>query len=147
LPAHLTGRRHREARGITGNLPPVSHIASTARCDFRLGRQRDASAPADTTVAERRATPGASMAYSEPWRADSAGVFAAETDEFRLIVRPSDKIGGNMRFLVVRRGRKSVPDTLIGSGVTDTKQAAMAEAEQMAERCARPGHVRTAPPA
>ena len=87
------------------------------------------------------------MAYSEPWRADSAGVYVAETDEFRLIGRPSDEIGGSVRFLVVRRGRKSVPETLIGSGVTDTKQARMAAAEQTAERCARPGHVRTTSPA
>jgi hypothetical protein len=78
------------------------------------------------------------MAQSEPWRVEGAGVYLAESDEFRLIIRPSDEIGGSMRFLVVRRGSKSVPDVLIGSGVVDTKQAAMAAAEQMAERCARP---------
>jgi hypothetical protein len=78
------------------------------------------------------------MAHSEPWRADPAGVYVGETDEFRLIVRPSDEIGGGMRFLVVRRGSKSVPDVLVGSGVVDTKQAAMAAAEQIAERCAPP---------
>jgi hypothetical protein len=87
------------------------------------------------------------MAYPEFWRADSAGVYVAETNEFRLIVRPSDEIGGNMRFLVLRRGRKNVPDALIASGVTDTKQAAMAAAERTADRCTRPGHVRTTPPA
>jgi hypothetical protein len=87
------------------------------------------------------------MAYSEPWRTDAAGVFVADTGKFRLIVRPSDEIGGSMQFLVVRRGRESVPDTLIAFGVTDTKQAAMAAAERTADRCTRPGHVRTTPPA
>jgi hypothetical protein len=90
-----------------------------------------------TEIEERRATPGVSIAYSEPWRADLAGVYVAKTNEFRLIVPPSDVIGGCMRFLVVRRGGKSVPDVLIGSGVVDSEQAAMAAAEQMAERCAR----------
>jgi hypothetical protein len=87
------------------------------------------------------------MAYSEPWRTDSAGVFVVETDEFRLIIRPLDDIGGSMRFLLVRWGRNSVPDTLIATGVTHTKQAAMAAAERTADRCTRPGHVRTTPPA
>jgi hypothetical protein len=91
-----------------------------------------------TEIEERRATLGVTIAFSEPWRADLAGVYVAETNEFRLIFRPSDEFGGCMRFLVVRRGSKSVPDVLIGSGVVDTEQAAMAAAEQMAERCARP---------
>jgi hypothetical protein len=78
------------------------------------------------------------MAHSEPWRTDPAGVYVAETDEFRLIVCPSVEIGVSAQFLVVRLGRKRVPDTLIACGVTDTKQAAMAAAERMADRCTRP---------
>jgi hypothetical protein len=77
------------------------------------------------------------MAHCKPWRAGPAGVYTAESNEFRLTVRAAADIGGGMRFLVVRRGRERVHDTLIGSGTTDTSHAAMVAAERMAERCAR----------
>jgi hypothetical protein len=76
------------------------------------------------------------MARLEPWRANPDGSYAAETEEFRLIVSASEGKGGCARFLVIRRGIGHFPDTLIGSGTMDNVHAAMTAAERMAERCA-----------
>jgi hypothetical protein len=42
------------------------------------------------TTAEQPAAAGASMARLEPWRANPDGSYAAETEEFRLIVSASE---------------------------------------------------------
>jgi hypothetical protein len=135
LSAHfLIGRRHREARRITGNLPPIS---LSARFDFRRsGREMPARLRNDARNRGHR------WPIPRVWHADSADVYVAETDEFRLIVCSTGETGGSMWFLVLRRGRNSVPDNLIASGVTDTKQAAMAAAEQRADRRMRQGVIR-----
>ena len=66
------------------------------------------------------------------WRTEPQSVLSAEVDGFRLIVHAPEKIGGLVRFTVLRRTREG-PQVLMGSGSQETVSAAMAAAERMVE--------------
>lgn len=66
------------------------------------------------------------------WRTEPEGVLAAEIDGLRLVVQAPEKVGGLVRFLVLRRDAGG--DTIIGSGTEGDVRAAMQAAIQMAER-------------
>jgi hypothetical protein len=75
------------------------------------------------------------MVHHDLWRMECPGVISADSGDFRLRVQPPEKVGGAVRFLVLRRRTAELPEALIGSGTKDTVRAAMAAAERMAERC------------
>jgi hypothetical protein len=70
------------------------------------------------------------------WHTGPNGALATERGEFRLLVEASRKVGGTVRFLVVRKGEGSLPDALIRSGNSESVRGAMEAAERMAARSA-----------
>jgi len=84
------------------------------------------------------------MTDHEIWRAEAAGVLAAESSEFRLLVQAPEAFGGAVRFLVLRRGAAGEgAESLFGSGIRDDVRSAMQAAERMADSWARLGLLET----
>ena len=68
------------------------------------------------------------------WQAEPEGALASDTGEFRLVVK---SVSGRVRYLVLRRGAGGDRGpALLASGTEDSAHAAMAAAEQTAERLA-----------
>ncbi len=72
------------------------------------------------------------MGYESIWRTGPDGVLTAEAGGLRLVVLPPSKIGGTVRFLVLRRDGDH--RSLIGSGTEESVRAAMDTAVRMAGR-------------
>ena len=63
---------------------------------------------------------------------------ATEVCGYRLLVRLSERAGGPVRFLVLRREGDDGPHALIGSGTEPDVRTAMAKAARMAGRLVEP---------
>ncbi len=72
----------------------------------------------------------------ELWHTEGRGVLSAEINNFRLAVQAPERVGGAVRFMVLRRETSDGQEVLIGSGSEDNVRAAMTVAERMAERFA-----------
>jgi hypothetical protein len=68
------------------------------------------------------------------WRTGPNRAFAAEVGGLRLLVEVPDDLGGSARFLVIRKEDGKHPNTLIGSGYTESVRTAMEAAERSANR-------------
>jgi hypothetical protein len=71
-------------------------------------------------------------ALQEIWRLEPDGGLAAETGEFRLVVKRPVSAGAPVRFLVLRRAAED--HSIIGSGTAADVRSAMQTASRMAER-------------
>jgi len=78
------------------------------------------------------------------WRAEAAGTLSSERHGLQLLVQTLEQPhSGAARFLIVRPGTRDHAKALLRSGGREDMQAAMAEAERMAERCVELGFLRT----
>lgn len=72
----------------------------------------------------------------ELWHTEGRGVLSAEINSFRLAVQAPERVGGAVRFMVLRRETSDGQEVLIGSGSEDNVRSAMTAAERMVERFA-----------
>jgi hypothetical protein len=82
------------------------------------------------------------MTYHTSWRTEISGTLSSEHHGLRLVVQRLEENGSAARFLIFHVGTGHDAKALIGSGAKEDVQAAMAEAERMAERCAELGSLR-----
>lgn len=68
------------------------------------------------------------------WRTEPDGILSVDIGGFRLIVQAPEKVGGLVRFMVLRHDTLEEADVLIGSGNEGNVRAAMVAAERMAKR-------------
>ena len=76
--------------------------------------------------------------HRDAWHTGPDGTVAIEVCGYRLVVRLSERAGGPVRFLVLRREGDDGPHALIGSGTEPDVRAAMTKAARMADRFAGP---------
>jgi hypothetical protein len=72
------------------------------------------------------------------WRGEADGGVAADVGAFRLVVRPTGRTRGQVRFVVLRRGDGEGRHALVGSGTEPDVRTAMAKAARMADRLVGP---------
>jgi hypothetical protein len=84
------------------------------------------------------------MTHHILWRTEGSGTLSSERHGFQLVVQKLEKTDtGAARFLIFRPEIRDDAKAPLGSGAREDVQAAMAEAERMAERCAELGFLRT----
>ena len=71
--------------------------------------------------------------HQDIWRTEPDGVVAAEVDNYRLVVQAPERIGGSVRFLVLRRDGNERALALIGSGHEADMRRAMKAAARMVD--------------
>ena len=73
------------------------------------------------------------------WRREPDGSVAAEVRGHRLVVHLPERMGGPVRFLVLRRAEgDDRPPALVGSGTEADLRTAMTKAARMADRLVEP---------